>query len=82
MDGQLEAGFWGYITPADAKAGARYACNSATAGSIVGAAVGYDGMDPRWVTPLNDTVKTVVADFGEGKISDLVGRTIAFHRRM
>jgi hypothetical protein len=57
-------------------------CNSATAGSIVGAAVGYDGLDLRWVTPLHDTVKTIVADFGEGKISDLVRRTIAVRKQM
>jgi len=51
-------------------------CNSATAGSIVGAAIGYDKLDKKWINPLNDTVKTVVADFGEGKISDLVQRTL------
>ena len=51
-------------------------CNSATAGSIVGAAIGYGNLDKKWIDPLNDTVKTVVAEFGEGRISDLVKRTI------
>jgi hypothetical protein len=52
-------------------------CNSATAGSIVGAAIGYDALPQRWIAPLNDTVKTAVAWYGEGKISGLVARTLA-----
>lgn len=51
-------------------------CNSGTAGSIVGAAVGLRGIEERWIRPLHDTVKTSVAAFGEGKISDLAERTI------
>jgi ADP-ribosylglycohydrolase len=51
-------------------------CTSGTAASIVGAAVGYDGLDHRWITPLNDHVKTVVAGYGEGSISGLVQRTV------
>jgi hypothetical protein len=60
-------------------AGTDVDCNAATVGSIVGAALGYDALDTRWVAPLNDTVKTVVAGFGEGSISELVRRTIAVH---
>ena len=56
-------------------------CTSGTAASIVGAAVGYDGLDHRWITPLNDRVVTVVAGFGEGSISGLVERTVKqWHR--
>ncbi len=51
-------------------------CNSATAGSIVGAAIGYDRLEQKWVAPLQDTAKTVVANFGEGTITDLIQRTI------
>ena len=51
-------------------------CTSGTAGSIVGAAIGYDGLDQRWIEPLNDHVKTVVAGFGHGSISGLVQRNI------
>ena len=51
-------------------------CTGGTAGSIVGAAIGYQGLDPKWILPLNDRVKTIVADFGEGRITDLVQRTI------
>ncbi|MCY3781222.1 MAG: ADP-ribosylglycohydrolase family protein [Chloroflexi bacterium] len=49
-------------------------CTSGTAGSIVGAAIGYDRLDQRWIEPLNDHVKTVVAGFGQGSISGLVQR--------
>ncbi len=55
-------------------------CNGATVGSIVGTAIGYDRIDPRWVEPLNDTVRTVVAGFGEGTISDLAARTVALRQ--
>lgn len=56
-------------------------CNSGTAGSIVGAAVGYEGLDPRWVAPLNDTVKTAVAFYGQGTITELVQRTLDVYRK-
>lgn len=49
-------------------------CTSGTAGSIVGAAVGYAGLDQRWIAPMNDHVKTVVAGFGHGSISGLAQR--------
>lgn len=51
-------------------------CNSANAGSIVGAAIGYDRLPKKWIDPLNDKVKSCVAGFGEGTITDLVERTI------
>ena len=51
-------------------------CTSGTAASIVGAAVGYRGLDQRWIAPFNDHVKTVVAGFGHGSISGLVQRNI------
>jgi hypothetical protein len=57
-------------------------CNGGTVGSIVGAAIGYDRLDQRWIAPLHDTVKTVVAGFGEGTISGLAERTIALRARL
>ena len=57
-------------------------CTSGTAASIVGAAVGYDGLDQRWITPLNDHVKTVVAGFGHGSISGLVERNVDLWQRL
>jgi len=54
-------------------------CTAGTAGSITGAAVGYYNLDPKWIVPLNDQIKTVVAGFGEGSITELVRRTVAVH---
>lgn len=51
-------------------------CNSATAGSIVGVAIGYHMLPEKWIAPLNNTVKSVVASFGEGTIEELVQRTL------
>ncbi len=78
LHGQLD--FTRSITTA-VMAGIDVDCNGATVGSIVGAAIGYDQLDSRWIEPLNDTVRTVVAGFGEGTISDLAERTIALHQR-
>jgi hypothetical protein len=56
-------------------------CTSGTAASFVGAAIGYQNLDLRWVLPLNDRVRTVIAEFGEGTVSELVKRTIEVRRR-
>ena len=53
-------------------------CTSGTAGSIVGAALGYRNLDSRWISPLNDHIKTAVAGFGEGSITELAQRTFDF----
>ena len=52
-------------------------CNAGTVGSIVGAAVGLSGIEKRWYEPLNDTIKSVVADVGQCKISDICERILA-----
>lgn len=57
-------------------------CNGATAGSICGAAIGYTRLPQRWIAPLHDTVKTVVASFGQGTISGLAERTIALREKL
>ena len=49
-------------------------CNAGTVGSIIGAAVGIDGVPSRWYTPLNDTIKSTVAAFGDVKISEVIRR--------
>ncbi|MDE2952115.1 MAG: ADP-ribosylglycohydrolase family protein [Chloroflexota bacterium] len=51
-------------------------CTAGTAASIVGAAVGYEGLDQRWIAPFNDQVETAVAGFGRGSISGLVERNV------
>ena len=57
-------------------------CTAGTAGSIVGAAVGYQGLDKRWIEPFDDHVKTVVAGFGYGTISGLVQRNIELWHKL
>ena len=51
-------------------------CNAGTVGSIIGAAVGIDGIEKRWYEPLNDTIKSCVASFGTCKISNICERII------
>lgn len=55
-------------------------CNAGTAGSIVGAAVGKSGIEKRWYEPFNDKIKTVVASFGEGSISEIVDRIYRIYK--
>lgn len=54
-------------------------CNGGTAGSICGAAVGRKGIEDRWIAPLNDTLKTCVADVGQISIQALIDRIAAIH---
>lgn len=56
-------------------------CNAGTAGSIIGAAVGIDGIEKRWYKPLNDTVKSCVASVGQISITEIVDRIIILHER-
>ncbi|MBO5373886.1 MAG: ADP-ribosylglycohydrolase family protein [Clostridia bacterium] len=51
-------------------------CNAGTVGSIVGAAVGIDNIEKRWYEPLNDKIKTALANFGECSISNICERII------
>lgn len=52
-------------------------CNSGNAGSIVAAAIGYSKLPKQWIEPMNNTVKSAVAGYGFGQISDLAERTLA-----
>ena len=57
-------------------------CNAGTAGSIIGAAVGIDNIDRRWYIPLEDTLKTTVACYGQVKISDIAEKIIAVEKKL
>jgi ADP-ribosylglycohydrolase len=46
-------------------------CNGATTGSIIGAILGSQALPEKWVSPLNDSVRSVVAGFSHSKISEL-----------
>lgn len=52
-------------------------CNAGTAGSIVGAAVGIDAIERRWIDPLHDTIRSAVASFGTCSISQIEARICA-----
>ncbi len=56
-------------------------CNGGTAGSICGAAIGEAGIHRRWIEPYNDTVKTAVADFGQGSITGLIRRIVTYYEQ-
>lgn len=57
-------------------------CNAGTVGSIVGAAVGLSGIEKRWYEPLNNTIKSTVASFGECKITDIIDRIVSLKNRV
>ena len=57
-------------------------CNGGTAGSICGAAIGNHKVDARWTAPFNDSIHSTVAEFGSGKISELINRTIVLHQKL
>lgn len=48
----------------------------ATVGSVVGALTGAAGLDPRWVTPLDDRIATSLPGPAEHRITDLAARTL------
>ncbi len=56
-------------------------CNGATAGSIMGCALGTAGIPARWTAPFNDTIRTDLKGLAEVRISDLAERMFAIARR-
>ena len=56
-------------------------CNAGTAGSIVGAAMGIDRIDARWIQPLNNTIRSGVACFCTCVISDIEERICALQSK-
>lgn len=47
-------------------------CNAATAGSIVGAHVGINGIDERWYRPFGDIVRTYLRGYAEVSVEGCV----------
>lgn len=45
--------------------------------SVFGTKFGVGALPARWVDPLNDRIRTTVADFDNSRESDLVNRTMA-----
>jgi ADP-ribosylglycohydrolase len=56
-------------------------CNGGTTGSIVGAAIGFDRIDPKWVAPFHDSIRTTAACYTFGSISELVQRTVLAYQK-
>ena len=55
-------------------------CNGATAGSVMGALVGPEGIAQRWIAPLNDTLHSALDGMNVNRISDLAARTATVAR--
>ncbi len=51
-------------------------CNGATVGSIIGMMHGAKALPEKWVSPLNDLIKSGVDGFGLVPISELAQRTV------
>ena len=52
-------------------------CNGASAGSILGAMRGIDGIPEVWSAPLDNRVRTSLKGFDESRLDDLASRTLA-----
>jgi len=50
-------------------------CNGATAGSVMGALLGANGVDAKWSSPLNDTLHSAIDGYQISRISELAART-------
>jgi ADP-ribosylglycohydrolase len=55
-------------------------CNGATAGSLVGLVLGANALPEKWTAPLNDTLRTCVAEFGQVSISEMAERCYQLSR--
>jgi len=52
-------------------------CNAANAGTVLGLLTGAESLPPKWTDPLDDTLRSMVSQFAENRISDLAYRTTA-----
>ena len=50
-------------------------CNGATVGSVIGLLLEASALPGNWTAPLNDTLRTCVAEFGQVSISDMAERS-------
>ena len=49
-------------------------CNGATAGSIMGCALGTGGIPAHWTAPLHDTIRSQVKDMPQVRITEMAAR--------
>ncbi len=52
-------------------------CTGATVGSILGLRLGAKDLPSKWISPLNDRLKSVVRDENDNEISELAKRTLS-----
>ena len=52
-------------------------CTGATVGSILGLRLGAKNLPSKWISPLNDRLKSVVRDENDNQISELAKRTLS-----
>jgi ADP-ribosylglycohydrolase len=52
-------------------------CNGANAGTVLGVLAGAQALPHKWIDPLENTLKTALAGYGDLRISDLACRTVA-----
>lgn len=57
-------------------------CNGATAGSLLGAAIGARNLPEHFVAPLRDTMRSALFGYAESSISELAQRAVALGRRV
>lgn len=55
-------------------------CNAATVGSVVGMMLGAAALPTKWTAPLNDTMRTCVAEFGQVSITEMARRAYEISR--
>ncbi len=57
-------------------------CNGATAGSILGMALGAEAIPAKWTLPFNDTIHSAINEVSQAKISDMARRTLSIAARV
>jgi len=57
-------------------------CNGATAGSLMGAILGAQALPEKWISPLNDKVKSIVTGYNDCRISLLADRTLKLAKQV
>ncbi|GAB4561966.1 MAG: ADP-ribosylglycohydrolase family protein [Anaerolineae bacterium] len=57
-------------------------CNGATAGSVIGAMLGAEALPYKWVGPLNNLVRSMVAGYDLSQLTNLAERSLAIAREV
>ncbi len=55
-------------------------CNGATAGSVIGVMLGATALPMKWMSPLNDSLRSCVVGFGAVSIAAMAARTYELSR--